>query len=331
MGDITVIAHRLILRWLNLLSVCLIVLAALQSCTAHAQNGFPSKPLRIIAPFSPGSGVDAIARIYARRLSEQLGVPVVVENKEGAGGMIGAGYAAKLPADGYSMLIATTPFVVGPITQGNASYDPIKDFDAVGRVAVNPLALIVNPTVPAKTMMDLIAYARANPGALTYASSGPGTPSQLEMEALKSKLEIDIREIPYRSNAQALTDVIGGIVSMYYTVQSTSLGNLQSGQVRALAVASPKPTLALPDVPTMAEAANLPGYEAQIWYGIVVPRGTPPDIVKRLNAELIQATKAPEVVAAVQKLGFELAPSSPDEFAASIIDEAAKATSAKKR
>lgn len=324
------IARLTIRELLGSLCASLIVLAGLQT-SAAAQSGFPSKPLRIIAPFSPGSGVDSIARIYAQRLSEQLGVPVVVENKEGAGGMIGAAYAAKLPPDGYSLLVATTPFVVGPITQGNAPYDPIKDFEAVGRMALNPLLLIVNPGVPARTMKELIAYAKANPGVLTYASSGPGTPSQLEMEALKSKLGLDIREIPYRSNAQALTDVIAGFVSMYYTVQSTSLGNLQAEQVRALAVASLKPTRALPDVPTMAEAANLPGYEAQVWYGIVVPKGTPPDIIKRLNAELIQAAKTPDVVTGVQKLGFELAPSSPEEFATLMLDEATKANVTTKR
>jgi tripartite-type tricarboxylate transporter receptor subunit TctC len=296
---------------------------------AQAQAGYPSKPIRIVSPFSPGSGVDAIARIFAQQLSEQMHVPVVVENKEGAGGMIGAAAVAKAPPDGYTLLVATTPFVVGPITQGNASYDPIKDFAAVGGVAVNPLALIVNPAVPAKTMAELVAYARANPGTLTYASSGPGTPSQLEMEALKSKLKVDIREIPYRNNAQALTDVIAGIVSMYYTVQSTSLGNVQAGQVRALAVASPKPTRALPDVPTMAKAADLPGYEAQVWYGFVVPAGTPPSLVGRLNDELVRAMQAPEVIAGVQKLGFELVPTSPAEFTAQMTAEAEKASAFK--
>jgi tripartite-type tricarboxylate transporter receptor subunit TctC len=298
--------------------VAVAILGAWPVGQVQAQSG---KPMRIISPFSPGSGVDAIARIYAQKLSEQMNVPVVVENKEGAGGMIGAAYAVRLPADGTSMLVATTPFVVGPVTQGNAGYDPVKDFTGVGRIATNPLALVVNPAVPAKTMKELIAYATAHPGTLTYASSGPGTPSQLEMEALKEKLKIDIREIPYRSNAQALTDVIGGVVSMYYTVQSTSLGNVAAGQLRPLAVAASKSTQALPGVPTVADAAALPGYEALVWYGFVVPAGTPREVVDRLNAELSQAAKSKEVQEGVRKLGFELSPSSPAEFTLQIEKE----------
>jgi tripartite-type tricarboxylate transporter receptor subunit TctC len=315
---------------LRTMAGCAAALCASFALNLHAQE-FPSKPLRIIAPFSPGSGVDSIARVFAQRLSQQMHVSVVVENKEGAGGMIGAAFAAKQPADGSSLLVATTPFVVGPIMQDNTSYDPIKDFSAVGRIAVNPLALTVNAKVPANSMKELIDYARKNPGALTYASSGPGTPSQLEMENLKAQLKLDIREIPYRSNAQALTDVIAGTVSMYYTVQSTALGNVHAGQVRALAVAAPKPTTALPNVPTMAAAAGLPGYESLVWYGFVVPHGTPPAIVKRLNAEVVKAAEAPEVVEGVQKLGFEVSASASDEFARQMAAEARRAAAAREK
>lgn len=305
-------------------------LCASFTMSVHAQE-LPNKPLRIIAPFSAGSGVDSIARVFAQRLSQQMHVPVVVENKEGAGGMIGSAFAAKLPPDGSSMLVATTPFVVGPIMQSNTSYDPIKDFSAVGRIAVNPLALTVNAQVPAHSMKELIDHARKNPGALTYASSGPGTPSQLEMENLKAQLKLDIREIPYRSNAQALTDVIAGTVSMYYTVQSTALSNVQAGRVRALAVAASKPTSALPDVPTMAQAAGLPGYESLVWYGFVVPQGTPSSIVQRLNAEVVRAAQAPEVVEGVRKLGFEVSSSASDEFARQMVAEARRAASVKEK
>ncbi|MCK9512997.1 MAG: tripartite tricarboxylate transporter substrate-binding protein [Pigmentiphaga sp.] len=314
-------------HWLRLAGGATLLSAL--TCVQASEAEFPTKALRIVAPFSAGSGVDAIARVFAQQLSEQMGVPVVVENREGAGGMIGSAYAAKLPADGYSMLVATTPFVVGPIMQNNTSYDPIQDFAAVSRLAVNPLALTVHAGLPAKTMAELIAYAKDNPGELTYASSGPGTPSQLEMEGLKRRLDLDIREIPYRSNAQALTDMIAGTVDMYYTVQSTSLGNVQAGQVRALAVASPEPTLALPGVPTMAEAASLPGYESLVWYGFVVPEGTPANIVQRLNREVAQAAAVPRVTEAVQKLGFEIAPSSSEAFDEQMRVEAERATQAK--
>lgn len=306
------------------------LLSALGTLAAYhlpgfAQDTFPSKPIKIVAPFSPGSGVDAISRIYARYLGELLKSSVIVENREGAGGMIGSAWAGKQPADGYTLLLATTPFVVGPISQGNAGYDPIKDFVPVARIATNPLALTVNPGVPARSMNELVAYAKANPGRLTYASSGPGTPSELEMEYLKSRLDIDIREIPYKSNAQALSDTIAGTVSMYYTVQSTGLGNVQAGKLRALAVGSAQRTQALPDSPTIAESTGLQGYEAQIWYGLVAPAGTPANIVERLNDAIIRVAKSPDVMRDVRKLGFEASPSTPSEFGQTIAREADKA------
>jgi len=289
-----------------------------------ADATFPSKPIRIIAPFSVGSGVDTIARIYADELSKELKVPVIVENKEGAGGMIGSALAARLPADGYSMLLATTPFVVAPITQRNVSYDPIKDFDAVARLATNPLAFVINAKVPAKNMGELISYAKANPGKLTYASSGLGTPSQLEMESLKSQLGLDILEIPYKSNAQALTDLLAGTVSIYYTVQSTSLSNMKSGALRALAVGSTEKTQALPDVPTVAESAHLPGYEAIVWYGLVAPKGTSQDRIAILQRGLENASKSEDVIKKIRNNGFEPSVLGAAEFQKQMVDEGEK-------
>jgi tripartite-type tricarboxylate transporter receptor subunit TctC len=314
--------HHLSRRALSTLALGALFAYALP---AVAQGTFPSKPVKIVAPFSAGSGVDAIARIYARHMANDLKTSVIVENRDGAGGMIGAAYAAKQPADGYTLLVATTPFVVGPISQGNAGYDPLKDFMAVGRLATNPLALAVNPSVPAKTMGELVAYAKANPGKLTYASSGPGTPSQLEMEFLKSRLGVDIREIPYKSNGQALTDTISGTVDMYYTVQSTTLSNVQSGKLRVLGVGALRRTQALPDAPTVAQAAGLAGYESQVWYGLVVPAGTPAEVVARLNAALVHTAQQPAVIEGVRKLGFEPSPSTEAEFTRTMTQEAEKA------
>ncbi|HSW17944.1 MAG TPA: tripartite tricarboxylate transporter substrate binding protein [Ramlibacter sp.] len=314
--------HVLTRRALSTLALCAMSAYALP---AAAQGTFPSRPMKIVAPFSAGSGVDAIARIYARSMADLLKTSMVVENREGAGGMIGAAYAAKQPADGHTLLVATTPFVVGPISQSSAGYDPLKDFVAVGRLATNPLALAVNPKVPAKNMRELVAYAKANPGKLTYASSGPGTPSQMEMEYLKSRLGVDIREIPYKSNAQALTDTLGGTVDMYYTVQSTTLANVQGGKLKVLGVGAQKRTHALPDAQTIAEATGLAGYEAQVWYGFVVPAGTPADVVAQLNAAIVRTAQQPEVIEEVRKLGFEPSPSSPTEFTRTMAQEAEKA------
>ncbi|MGE4243146.1 Bug family tripartite tricarboxylate transporter substrate binding protein [Ramlibacter sp.] len=315
--------HRIRIRLLAAASLALGLALPLVPGMAGAQGA--GKPIKIVAPFSVGSGVDSISRIYARVLGEQLGVPVVVENRDGAGGMIGAAYASKQPADGTTLLLATTPFVVGPITQGNAGYDPLKDFAAVARIATNPLALAVNPNVPAKNLRELVAYAKANPGKLTYASSGPGTPSQLEMEVLKAQLGVDIREIPYKSNAQALTDTIAGTVDMYYTVQSTTLANIQGGRLKALAVGALKRTSALPETPTVSEASGLRDYEAQVWYGIVVPAATPADVVRRINAAILKAAQMPEVVDEVKKLGFESSASSPADFVSTMTREADRA------
>ena len=238
--------------------------------------------------------------------------------------MIGSALAARLPADGYSMLLATTPFVVAPITQRNVSYDPIKDFDAVARIATNPLAFVINAKVPAKNMGELISYAKANPGKLTYASSGLGTPSQLEMESLKSQLGLDILEIPYKSNAQALTDLLAGTVSIYYTVQSTSLSNMKSGALRALAVGSTAKTQALPDVPTVAESANLPGYEAIVWYGLVAPKGTPQDRIAILQRGLEQASKSEDVIKKIRNNGFEPSVLGSADFQKQMVNEGEK-------
>ncbi len=318
---IRTLLHRASRRAFQALAVGALAAATLPALA----QGFPGKPIRIVSPFSAGSGVDAIARIYARHLGDLLKVSVVVENREGAGGMIGAAYVAKQPADGYTLLVATTPFVVGPISQGNAGYEPFKDFAPVARLATNPLALAVNTNVPARNLRELVAHAKANPGKLTYASSGPGTPSQLEMEYLKAQLGVDIREIPYKSNAQALTDTIGGTVDMYYTVQSTTLANIQGGKLKALAVGAARRTQALPDTPTVAESSNLSTYEAQVWYGFVVAAGTPPDLVARLNEAVVRAAQRPEVVEEVKKLGFESSPSTPAEFLRTMTLEADKA------
>lgn len=298
---------------------------------AWAQNpppGLSAKPLRIVAPYSAGSGVDLIARVYAKHLGEVLNLATVVENRDGAGGMIGSAYVAKQPADGHTLLVATTPFVVGPISQGNTSYDPLKDFAPLAQLAINPLALTINSNLPIKSMAELVAYTKANPDKLTYASSGPGTPSQLEMEALKARLGMSIREIPYKSNAQALADTIGGTVDMYYTVQSTGMSNVHAGKLRAIGVGSLKRTAALPDTPTIAEAANLPGYESLVWYGLVAPAGTPAAAVKTLSEAINKVTHKPEVMEEMKKLGFESSPTSPEEFRKIMAKEAERATAA---
>lgn len=311
------------------LAVSSLTLLGTQSIWAQSSPpALSSKPLRIIAPYSAGSGVDSIARIFARHLGEQRNLPTIVENREGAGGMIGSAYAAKQSADGHTLLVATTPFVVGPISQSNTSYDPLKDFVPLAQLAVNPLTLAITSGLPMKTMNELVAYAKANPGKLTYASSGPGTPSQIEMEALKARLGMDIREIPYKSNAQALADTIGGTVDMYYTVQSTTMSNIKAGKLRALGVGALKRTSALPDTPTIADAANLPGYESLVWYGLVAPAGTPAAAIKTLSDAILLISHKPEVIEEIKKLGFESLPTGPEEFMKVMAKEAEKANAA---
>jgi tripartite-type tricarboxylate transporter receptor subunit TctC len=308
----------------QLAAVAASVLALLAASQAAQAQAFPSRPLRIVVPFGPGTGSDLLARTVGAKLSESLGQPVVIENREGAGGLIGARAVLSAPADGYTLMIAANPFVVSPLLYDTAPYDALKDFAPVARVTVVPNVLVVNIGVPARTAKELVAYAKSSPGTLNYASSGIGTPSQLETELLKSTLRIDILEVPYKSTAQAMTDVVGGQVSLYYPTLPAAMPHIKSGRLRALGVGSAQRVPQAPDIPTLAEALDLPGYEAHTWYGFVVRTGTATAVIARLNAEIDKAMRTADMQQRVAAMGGDIVAGSPEDFSRVMRGEAAK-------
>lgn len=293
---------------------------------AQAQAGYPNRPIKIVVPYSAGTGSDALARMVAQNITEKTGHTVIIENKEGAGGLIGTLAVAKALPDGYTILIAANPMVIVPSQSSTPSYDPVKDFLPVAKVAVIPLVLAVSPGLKINNVKELIAYAKANPGKLSYGSSGAGTISQQEMELFKQAVGIDIPEIPYKSTAQAMTDLIGGTLSLFPVVVPLVAPHLQSGRVKGLAVFDTRRSQLLPDVPSITEEVNVPGYvPSPVWYGFVAPAKTPTEIVSVLSGLIQNAMGAPETKARLVTLGAQQISVSNQQFADDIKNEFEKA------
>lgn len=296
---------------------------ALASAVAGAQN-YPNKPVRIIVPFSAGSGSDVFARTLGPKFTETWGQQIVVENREGAGGVIGAQLVAKAAPDGYTLLLGSTSWAVAPSLYAKPAYDALKDFVPVGRIGFIPSVLVVHPTLPVNDVKALIRLAKAQPGKLDYSSSGKGAPSHLFVEYFKAMAKVDIVEVPYKNTAQALTDVMGGQIMMNLPILAAALPHVRAGRLKALAVTSGKRASVASDIPTMAESAGLPGYEAAQWQGFIAPAGTPAEIVTRLNAELNRALQLPDVKERIGNLGVEFAAATPPQFATDIRADIAK-------
>ena len=244
--------------------------------SAQAQSDFPNKAIRIVVPYSAGTGSDALARTVAQGITEKTGKQVLVENRDGGGSLIGTQAVLKSAPDGYTLLIAANPMVIVPSQSATPPYDPDKDFVPVAKVAVIPLVLAVTPGLNLKSVKELITYAKANPGKLSYGSSGPGTISQQQMELFKLAVGIDIPEIPYKSTAQAMTDLIGGTLSVFPVVVPLVAQHLQSGRAKALAVFDSARSALLPDLPAIVEEVSVVGYmPTPVWYGFVAPAKTP--------------------------------------------------------
>jgi tripartite-type tricarboxylate transporter receptor subunit TctC len=296
--------------------VRLLAFALSSFALAASAQTYPSKPIRMILAFPPGGPTDINARLFAQRLSEQLGQQVVVDNRPGAGGNIGAGEAAKAQPDGYTLFYNTSAIVIGPSLYAKVAFDPFKDFAPVALTATVPLVLVVNPQVPAKTLGDFLAYARANQGKLNYASSGSGTITHLAAALFLSQMGLQAQHIPYKGSAPALIDVAGGQTQLMIDTINTVLPYVKDNRLRALAIAVPRRSSALPDVPTLEEAAKLPGFEMSAWQGIVVPTATPKEIVVRLNAEVNKALASEEFRARLAAQGSEPLGGTADQYAA---------------
>jgi tripartite-type tricarboxylate transporter receptor subunit TctC len=293
---------------------------------APAQGAFPNRPIKIVVPYSAGTGSDVLARTVAQSITEKTGHTVIIDNKEGGGSLIGTQAVAKSPADGYTILIAANPLVIVPSQSAKPPYDPVKDFVPIAKVGVIPLVLAVSPALKINSVKELVAYAKANPGKLSYGSSGPGTISQQEMELFKQAAGIDVMEIPYKSTAQAMTDLIGGQLPLFPVVVPLVAPHLQSGRAKGLAVFDTRRSPLLPDVPALSDEVNLSGYvPTPVWYGFVAPAGTPPQVISSLSTLINNAMNEPDVKAKLATLGAQQINVGSEQFAADIKNEYEKA------
>ncbi len=287
---------------------------------------YPDKPVKIVIGFSAGGGTDVVARILALKMSETLGQTVLVENRTGASGMIAGEMVAKSAPDGYTLMMGTqTTFAVAPTLYKKTTLDPARDFSGIAMSAVSPLVLVVNPSVPAKSVQDVIAMAKAKPGQVNYGSGGLGTTPHMSGELFQAIAGIKLSHIAYRGEAPAINDLIGGQIPFMFANLSAIVGNVRAGQVRAVGVTSAKRAAALPDVPTLAES-GLPGFEAATWFALVAPAGTPQEIRTRLNAEIKRALALPDVKQRYAALGMTAEDSTPASVDAYIKSEIAKWT-----
>jgi len=299
-----------------------IVLATITG-VADAQ-AWPSKPIKWVVPFAPGGTTDILARTVGDKLAIALGVPVVIENKPGAGGGIGAEFTAKSAPDGYTIMGGTiSTHAINASLYSKLPYDPVKDFVPITLIARVPNMLVVNPSVPAKDVKELIALLKANPGKYTFASSGNGTSQHLSGELFKTMAGVEMQHIPYKGSPPALQDVVGGQVTMTFDNITTAWPLAKAGKLRALAVTTANRSAIAPDVPTLAES-GLPGFEVGSWQGVFAPAGTPPEIIKRLNMEIVKILNMPEVKEKLIGLGAEPVGNSPEEFSAMVKLEVVK-------
>jgi tripartite-type tricarboxylate transporter receptor subunit TctC len=294
---------------------------------AQAQQpeaGYPSRPITLIVPYAPGGGNDVMARGVAIRMSKTLGQPILIENHGGAGGSIGTRQVATAAPDGYTLgLGGTGTLAIDPTLYANAGYDPRKDFAPVGMIATNPMIVVVNPSLPAKNVQEFIALAKSQPGKFNYASAGTGSGIHLGTVLFAQAAGIEITHVPYRGTGPALTDLLGGHVTLYFSSLPSAVGLVKDGKLRALAVTGSKRSAAFPDVPTIAEQ-GLSGFEAVLHYGIIAPAGTPRPIVAKLNIALREALDDPTLSSRFAAEGAELLATSPEEYAADIDREETK-------
>ena len=297
-----------------------VALAALGTSAARAADVWPTRPVRIVVPFTPGGSTDILGRAIARELQETLGQPFIVENRPGAGGSIGATEVARATPDGYTLLMGHIgTLAINPTLYPGLPYDPRTSFAPVALVARVPNVLVVNPSVPARSIPELIALAKAKPGSLRYASGGNGSAAHIAMEYFKLRTQTDIGHIPYNGTSPAVTDVMGGQVEVIMTGIPAVLQQVKAGKLRALAVSSTKPVASMPDLPTIA--ATVPDFEAVQWYGIVAPARTPAAVIALLNREINRALASPALKLRLDAEGAEAAPGTPEGFGTTIAHE----------
>jgi tripartite-type tricarboxylate transporter receptor subunit TctC len=286
---------------------------------AHAQ-AWPERPVKIVVPFGPGGFTDVAARILQKELGAALGQSIVIENKPGAGSTIGTAEVANAKPDGYTLAMVSTTHVISPHLYKQLPYDPIKGFTPVMKLAEGPYVLVVHPSLPAKSVAELIALARSQPGTIDYASSGNGSAQHLVGALFNSTAGVKMNHVPYKGSNQAMNDVIGGQVKVSFVGVPNALPNLANGKLRALGVSSAKRYAELPDVPTIAEA-GLAGYDATVWLGLLAPPGTPREVVQRINTEIAKVLSSPEARKLMSSAGVDVSIAASDEFGALLRSE----------
>jgi tripartite-type tricarboxylate transporter receptor subunit TctC len=299
-------------------TIALLCLLAL-SYGASAQQ-YPDRPIHLVVPFGPGGFTDVAARILQKELQPVLGQPIVVENKAGAGSTIGTDYVAKAPPDGYNLVMVSTTHVISPHLYKDIPYDPVRDFAPVMKLAEGPYVLVVNSKTPYRSVKDLIAAAKAKPGSIDFASSGNGSSQHLVAALFMNMTGAKLNHIPYKGSNQAMQDVIGGQVPVSFVGLPNALPNVSSGKIRALAVTTRKRHPDLPNVPTMEEA-GVPGYEATIWLALLAPKGTPADVVQKINAAVTEVLSKPDARKLMNSAGVNVATSSPEELEKLLVSE----------
>lgn len=308
---------------MNSFSKLLVLTVALFSLSAFAQQTYPQKPITLVVPYPPGGSADILARALAPKLGERLGQTILIENRAGAGTAIGAKAVASAAPDGYTLLLGTVSSNAINPAMTKVGYDPIKDFVAIAPVAAIPFVLVANPTFPRNNVGELIAYAKANPEKVSYASAGPGTSNHLAGVMLASAAQINLVHVPYKGSAPALNDVIGGHVPIMFDLIATAQPMIQAGKVKALAVTSKARTSLLPQVPTMRES-GLADYQVSAWFGIFGPAEMPIAIINKLNLEITAVIKNPEMQKRLRELGAEPETATPQEYERFVREEAAK-------
>jgi tripartite-type tricarboxylate transporter receptor subunit TctC len=305
-------------KWM---AACLLAGASLQGM---AQDNFPNRIVRLVVPYSAGGTGDQIGRLVGDKMGEFLGQRVLIDNKPGAGGNLGAEATVRSPADGYTLVMAATSLASNPALQKKMSFDPVKDLVAVSQCCGVPMVVVVTPTLPVKNIQELVAYAKANPGKLNFSSSGIGTSSHLAGELFKSLADVDMTHIPYKADSQALPDLLAGSVQLMFMFQTSALPQVKAGKLRALAVSTSTRSPAAPELPTVAEA-GVPGYDFNGWFGLFAPAGTPKAVVDKLHAAAVKAVQSPDLKAKLIEAGFvPTRPDTPAQFAAFFQGEVAK-------
>jgi tripartite-type tricarboxylate transporter receptor subunit TctC len=286
---------------------------------------YPTKPIRAIVGFAPGGATDIMARALAQKLTDTFGQQIIVDNRAGAGGIIAATMAKESPPDGYTVFFGTiSTLATNVATNPKLPYDPLQDFAPITMTSYNPYFLVVHPSVPAKSVKEFLALARAKPGQLNYASSGTGGGAHLALELFRTMAKLDMVHVPYKGSAPSIIDLVGGQIHMTFAQPSVSLPHAKAGRLRVLGVTSLKPVASWPDAPPLAQAAGLPGFEATSWQGVVAPGKTPKVIISRLHSEIVRALNAPDIRAKLAAESSEIGGMAPEQFAQYIRDEIAK-------